>query len=296
VSLADLQEVYRVLYFGRGANMPAANAVRNHLALVNGKHPRYVGDATLVQILTTEVPPKLRSHLYEPSKHGDAYQAATDVLRSYRCWDQVPDSVRAFLERRDPRYGPVRPAEVAGKPHHYFRVMGPEYMIEAARRKAEEMGLNVAVFATSLNDVEARPTGESLGVVAQEIEVLGRPMQPPCVLLCGGELLVTVGDETGVGGRSQEFVLSAALRIDGSRNVVVASADSDGTDGPSDADGGIVDGQTMARARELGLNVSAELDRHNSNPVLRALGDAIDTGTRWTNVRDLRVIYVGGRA
>ena len=294
VSLADLQEVYRVLYFGAGANMPAANAVRNHVAMMNTKHARYIGDATLVSILTTETPPRLRVHMYEARKRVDPYDAAIGVLRSYRCWDAMPESVKEFLNRRDPAYGPVRPEEVAGKPHYHFRVMGPEYMLDAALRRAQELGLNATVLVSSLSDVEAQPVAETLAYMAHEIEVLGRPLKPPCVLLCGGELLVTVGDATGVGGRSQEFCLAAAQRIAGSRHVVIASADSDGTDGPSDAAGAIVDGFTAERAREAGVDIAHELEQHNSNPALKAIGDTIHTSIRPTNVRDLRVIYVGG--
>ena len=297
VSLADLQEVYRVLYFGCGANMPAANAVRNHLALVNGKHQRYVGDATLITLHTEENPPDLRVHLYPNFYFGtteiDPYDAAIGVLHTYRCWERVPQSVRDFLNRRDPQYGPVRPWEVDGKPHYHFRVMGPEYMLRAAKQRAEQKGLRAEILVSSLSDVEAQPVAETLGFLAQEIEALRRPFAPPCVLICGGELVVTVGNATGLGGRNQEFALTTARRIEGSPNVVIASADSDGADGPTGAAGAIVDGQTKARASEAGFDISAELANHNAYPVLEALGDTIYTGIRTTNVRDLRVIYVG---
>ncbi len=87
-----------------------------------------------------------------------------------------------------------------------------------------------------------------------------------------------------------------AARIAGSKNVVVGSADSDGSDGPTPADGGIVDGDTWDRCGEAGFDVAAELANHNSHAVMETLGDAIYTGIRGTNVRDLRVVYVGGRA
>ena len=296
VSLADLQEVYRVLYFGAGANMPAANAVRNHLALVNTKHGRYVGEATMIQILTTENPPDLRVHLFERGPDRDPYDAAIGVLKSHGCWDLVSQSVRDFLDARDPRYGPVRPSEVAGKPQRAYRVMGPEYMIAAAKSRAEELGLRAAVLASSLSDVEAQPVAHTFAYMAQQVEKLGQPFEPPCVLLCGGELVVSTGDSTGVGGRSQEFTLTMAARIAGSEHVVVGSADSDGSDGPTPAAGGIVDGETWTRARDARFDVDAELANHNSHVVLETLGDAIYTGIRGTNVRDLRVVFVGGRA
>jgi hydroxypyruvate reductase len=103
-----------------------------------------------------------------------------------------------------------------------------------------------------------------------------------------------VGDATGIGGRNQEFVLAAATRIAGSPNIVVASVDSEGGDGPTDAAGGIVDGFTVQRARDAGIDVNAELDNHNSYVALAAVGDLIHTGVRGTNVRDLRLIYVSG--
>jgi glycerate-2-kinase len=96
-----------------------------------------------------------------------------------------------------------------------------------------------------------------------------------------------------VGGRSQEFVLATARRIAGSRRIVIASADSDGSDGPTDMDGGIVDGYTFERAAQAGVSISEALKHHDSSTALVALGDAIHTGILRTNVRDLRVIYVG---
>ena len=293
VTLADLQQVYRILYFECGANMPAANAVRNHLALVNTKHARYVGDATLIQILSSEWPLKVRAHMYEPPKGANAHQAAIQVLQSYHCWDKVPQSVRDFLLKGDPQYGPIRAEEVQAKPHYNYRVIGPEYMLEAARVRAQELGLQVMMFATSLNDVEAQPIGETLAYIAHEAEILGEPLRPPCVFVCGGELVVATGSATGRGGRNQEFVLAAAPRIAGSPNIVIASVDSEGTDGPTEVAGGIVDGQTLGRTAELGFDVARELGNHNSYAVLEALGDTIVTGVRGVNVRDLRVVYVG---
>jgi hydroxypyruvate reductase len=88
--------------------------------------------------------------------------------------------------------------------------------------------------------------------------------------------------------------LAAAGRIAGRPDIVIASIDSEGTDGPTEAAGGIVDGQTAARAAAAGYDLAAELANHNSNVVLAALGDLLATGVRGTNVRDLRLIYVAG--
>jgi len=81
-------------------------------------------------------------------------------------------------------------------------------------------------------------------------------------------------------------VLAGAPRIEGSERIVVASADSDGSDGPTPAAGAIVDGHTYRRAEQAGYDVHDELKRHNAHPVLAALGDTLDTGILKTNVQD----------
>jgi glycerate 2-kinase len=293
ITLEDLREVNRILYFECGAPMPDVNAVRNQLTILRLRHARHVGDATLIRISTDERPPGLRVHMHRRPGGVESYQYAINLLRSYGCWERVPQSVRTFLLKADPDYAPLRPEEWDEKPRHYFRVMGPECMLEAAVHKAEELGLNATILVSSLSDIEAQPAGQMASFIAQEIEVYGRPMKPPCAFLCGGELVVTVGEEQGIGGRNQEFVLSAAPRIEGSRRIVVASADSDGCDGPTDVAGGIVDGYTMDRARQAGIDVFEELRRHNSSAALRELSDTVFMGVQNTNVQDLRVVYVG---
>ncbi len=294
LTLEDLQEVTRKLYFECGASMWDTNAVRWQLMILRGRHGRYVGDATLIGFHVDERPPGIKVHSRQVGVDiFGSYRDAIRVLKRYGIWNEVPQSVRAYLENADPRYGPIKPGELDGKPQFHFRVMGPENMLEAARKKSEELGLNPAIVASNLSDVEAQAAGQIISYIAQEIEVYRRPFKPPSVLLCGGELIVTVGEASGKGGRNQEFVLSTALKIDESENIVVASADSDGMDGPTDAAGGIVDGYTLERAKEAGVDVLAELSDHNSYEALKKIGDTIITGVRGTNVQDLRLIYVG---
>jgi len=292
ISLEDIRETTRMLYFDKGATMWDTNVVRWNLMILRGKERRYVNDATLIAVHTDERPPGVKVSI-KPMIRG--YNEAIKVLKKYGIWNTVPKSVRTYLEKADPQYGPLRPEELANKPHYHFRVMGPEYMLEAAKKKAEDMGINVTILASSLSDIEARSVGETFAYIANEIEVYGRPLQPPAMFICGGEVIVSVGGKKGVGGRNQELVLSSAIRIAGSKNIVIASADSDGTDGPTDAAGGIVDGYTIERANEKNVNVLEELEEHNSYNVLSKLDDLIFTGARGTNVQDLRIVYVGGR-
>ena len=295
LTLQDLRDVNRILYFERGATMWHTNAVRNLLTVLRSKEIRYVGEATFVQISTDERPPGLKVHAGRSDRRmtpAESYRHAIDVLHSYNCWDEMPEAVRQFLVAADPRYAPIQPEETEGKPHYRYRVAGPEHMLAAAEARARELCVTPMIVASSLSDVEARSAGEVLAFMAQETEVYGRPVKPPCVYLCGGELVVTVGNGGGHGGRNQEFVLAAAPRLAGSTRSVVASVDSDGNDGPTDSAGGIVDGQTVVRAHAGGHDVFAQLRRHDTSTLLGALGDTVHTGVRGTNVQDLRVVYV----
>jgi len=293
LTLQDLQDVNRILYLERGAPMPVANAVRFLLMTLRQRHSRHVGDATLIMLSTDERPPATSIALRKPRGVVDEYDHAIHLLKEYDCWDEIPEAVRRFLLRKDPAYGTLRPEEWFDRPHFRIRVMGPEYMLAAAERKARALGLNATIMASSLSSLEARIVGETMAHVAREIEAHDRPMAAPAVFLLGGELVVTTGKNGGLGGRNQEFVAGGALHIADSRRIVLGSADSDGSDGPTDYAGGIVDGETLRCAAEAGLDVAEELRRHNTCGLLQGIGDAIDTGILNTNVQDLRVVYVG---
>lgn len=293
LTLHDIQETNRILYLERGAPMLVANAIRFLLTIQRQKDSRYVGDATLIMISTDERPPRQPATLDKPQGITDEYEHAIYLLREYDCWDEIPEAVRQFLLRRNPAYGMLRPEEWYDKPHFRIRVMGPEYMLAAAEACARELGLNACVLASALSNLEARIVGDCMAHITREIEQYDRPFQAPAVLMLGGELVVTSGPNGGQGGRNSEFVAGAAMRIAGSRRIVIGSADSDGSDGPTEYAGGIVDGETVERAAEAGLDVAEELRRHNTCGLLRGIGDALDTGILKTNVQDLRIMVVG---
>lgn len=292
LTLEDVQEVNRALYFRHGAPIAVANAVRTLLTVLRLKEIRYVDGATYIRLSTDERPPRLKVMLSKRAR-GDDYAHAIDLLKQYDCWEEIPESVRRFLLRADPAHAPLRPEEWWDRPHFALRVMGPEVMLDAAEARARELGLNAVILVSSLSGLEAATIGDAAAYLAQEVEAHDRPIRAPAALLCGGELVVSTGNASGLGGRNQEFALAAAPRIEGSPRIVIASADSDGSDGPTDAAGAIVDGHTFARAEAAGYDIYDELKRHNAGPVLAALGDAIITGVQKTNVQDLRIVYVG---
>jgi glycerate-2-kinase len=110
------------------------------------------------------------------------------------------------------------------------------------------------------------------------------------VVLASGEVTVTIAGAAGRGGPYQEFALAAALEIAGRAELVVAAVDVDGTDGPTEAAGGVVDGETVGRAWAAGLDPLAALAAHTSYDLLAGTGDLVQTGPTDTNVNDLMLV------
>ncbi len=119
-----------------------------------------------------------------------------------------------------------------------------------------------------------------------------RALESPACLIAAGETTVTVRGQ-GRGGRCQEFALAAALSIEGDDSLTVLAAGTDGTDGPTDAAGALVDGSTVTRGRQAGLDMQAALDDNDAYRVLRATGDLIVTGPTNTNLLDLYLVVRG---
>jgi len=130
-----------------------------------------------------------------------------------------------------------------------------------------------------------------LAAVAKEVKKHRRPLEPPACILAGGETTVTLRGK-GKGGRNQELALAAALSLDGWEGVGLLSGGTDGTDGPTDAAGAWVDGSTLQRARELGLEARRHLADNNAYPFFANLDDLLVTGPTLTNVMDLQLIMV----
>ena len=161
-------------------------------------------------------------------------------------------------------------------------------LCEDASKTAKDLGYTPMVL-TNMLDCEAKEAGKFLASIAKTIQKDGLPLKAPCAIICGGETIVRITGK-GKGGRNQELALSAAESISGMDGVVVAAVGSDGTDGPTDAAGGIVDGNTKIRLKEKGISIPAVLAENNSNYALAEADALIMTGPTGTNVNDLYLL------
>jgi glycerate 2-kinase len=170
-------------------------------------------------------------------------------------------------------------------------VGGNRLAVDAASEQARKLGFKTMVLSTRIEG-ETRDVGRMHAAIAREIDASGQPLRRPACLISGGETTVTIRGK-GLGGRNQEFVLAAAMDIAGLPDVVVLSAGTDGSDGPTDAAGAIADGATVERAKQLGRNPAAYLADNDSYRFFDGLGGLIKTGPTGTNVMDIHVVLAG---
>jgi hydroxypyruvate reductase len=163
--------------------------------------------------------------------------------------------------------------------------------LEAACQEASQMGYHAMLLSSTIAGESSIAATRHIAV-AKEILSSDRPVPKPACVISGGETTVVVQGE-GRGGRNQEFALSAAIQIDGLEGLAVLSGGTDGTDGPTEAAGGLVDGASIRRGSDKGLDARSHLRSNDSYHFLKATDDLLITGPTFTNVMDLRVMLIG---
>ena len=291
VTLAEKQETTRLL-LACGANIHEINAVRKHISRIKGGQlARLASPAAVESLLLSDVIGDDLDVIGSGPTAPDAstFQRALEILNKYGIGGKTPAAVRGRLEQGATGKIPEtpKPGDVVFR-RTRNRVIGSNRLaVDAAARKARELGFRTLVLSTFVEG-ETREIARMHAAIAREMVASGRPARPRACIVTGGETTVTLRGQ-GLGGRNQEFVLAAALDIAGLENVVVLSAGTDGTDGPTDAAGAIADGRTLERD----CRAAAFLAENDSYHYFDALGDLVRTGPTGTNVMDVRILLVG---
>ena len=276
VDLGDLVALTDLL-LRAGAPIEELNTVRTHLSRVKGGGlAAAVGGGRLLTLVVSDV---IGSPLDVIASGptvaaGTAPADARDVLR--RRGVEAPPPVVAHLEgsaSAPPRRRVDQSIEVVADGGTAAR---------AALRAAAGRGIAAEIVTLGLAG-EAREVGGGLAARAGATSVPGMSIH-------AGETTVTVGGD-GVGGRNQELALAAAEAADGDGSLIVAALGTDGVDGPTPAAGAVVDGGTLARGREAGLDAADHLARNDAHPYLAATGDLLVTGPTGTNVGDVVIVW-----
>jgi glycerate-2-kinase len=220
------------------------------------------------------------------------FSDAIKILRKYGLWEKAPESIRRVLLEGERGLVPETPKPDDKAFKNVFNVVigNCRDASLAACKALKSAGLNTLLL-TALLEGEARHVGTLLASIAKEVAASNNPIPRPAAIVAGGETTVTVVGK-GKGGRNQEIALAGALKISGLDGCVIASLSTDGVDGPTDAAGAIVDGKTLRRAEEAGLDAEAFLAENDSYNFFLKLSDLIFTGPTGTNVNDISITII----
>jgi glycerate 2-kinase len=277
-----------------GATITEMNTVRKHLSAVKGGQlARMAAPARVVTLVLSDVLGNPLDAIASGPTVPDptTFEEALDVVDRFKLRAKVPVSVRRHLEEGAAGRVPEtpKPGDPAFKTMQTVIVGDIQMAAAAAVERAEALGYRTQLCGTTVEG-EAREVGARFGAVVRD----ARPDRGPVgvCLVMGGETTVTVRG-SGRGGRNQELALGAAPVIAGLPQTLIVAFGTDGTDGPTEAAGAVVDGTTLDRASVRGLDYTAALANNDAYRFFDALGDLIISGPTNTNVNDLWLGLVG---
>lgn len=285
INLEDLRTLNTLLLHS-GAPIEEINTVRCALSQVKaGGLARIAAPARAVALILSDVvgdrltaiasgPTVLSKGPIKSRRRGaEIHSAAQDILAQYDIWSQLSDNVRAAFSRMQAT--PVR----ARRPKN-FVVGNNKMVVNAAVKRAASLGFTTEIVTLRMQG-EARDVGSRMG------KKMMRAQGNTCLLM-GGETTVTVRG-TGLGGRNQELSLAAAITLEGIPNVALMALATDGVDGPTDAAGAIISGDTILKMRAKDFDPNAALSENASYHALNAAGALLLTGPTGTNLNDIVV-------
>jgi hydroxypyruvate reductase len=289
VGFEDKQAINRAL-LRSGAAIGEMNCVRKHLsAIKGGRLAAACAPARVVTLLISDVPGDDPAVIASGPTVPDPTTCADALAILKRHGIDIPDQVRAALEAG--RLETPKPGDPVFRGNEVQLVATPQQALEAAAKAAADAGFRAHILSDEIEG-ESREVGKVLAALGKQVARRGQPFPAPCVILSGGETTVTVRSRTGRGGRATEFLLGAALALDGEPGVYLLAADTDGIDGIDENAGALVTPDTLARARAKGLNPREMLDGNDARSFFETLGDLVVTGPTFTNVNDFRALLV----
>ena len=272
-----------------GASIGEINCVRKHLsALKGGRLAAAAWPASVLTLAISDVPGDDPAVIASGPTVGDPTTAA-DALKVLDFYGiDLPAALRQRLESGEletPKPGAPRLTN-----SEFRLIASPRQMLEASAAEAQRLGITALILGDAIEG-EAREVGKAMAAMARSCGQHGFPAKKPCVLLSGGETTVTLKGN-GRGGRNTEFLLGLASALDGAAGIHALAADTDGIDGSEDNAGAFVGPDTLARARQLGLDIRQSMATNDAWGYFSALGDLLVTGPTRTNVNDFRAILV----
>lgn len=277
VSGAELQDITRQL-LACGADIVEINTIRKRLSAVKGgRFARACAPAGVFSIVLSDILGDPLDMIASGPAFPDHSTCAQALAIADKYELRLSDRARELLNRETPKALSNVETLVTGSVRE---------LCAAAAAECEALGYR-AVILTDHLQCEAKDAGSFLGSIA----LTHAADSIPTAYIAGGETVVHLRG-SGKGGRNQELALAAAEQIAGLDNALVFSLGSDGTDGPTDAAGGIVDGSTVDKLAAHGLTVPGVLGENDAYNALAAVDGLILTGPTGTNVNDVSVVLL----
>ncbi len=285
-TLKDIQQMHRALV-ACGAPIEAINTVRKHISAVKGgRLAAAARNATKVTLAVSDVPAGKESALAsgpalpDPTTVADAMR----VIAEHSLYDRFPPALRQWLDEGKMPETPKADA-VVFRNSHFSLLLGMDDLFHPAHHAAETKGF----IACCDNTTDDWPVEKAAECLLEQLEALRKTHTGQRIaLIADGEVSSPVTGN-GIGGRNSAFVLACVEKIAG-KKIAVLSAGTDGIDGNSPAAGAVADGETLTRARAMGLDPADALRRSDAYTYFSRLEDAIVTGPTGNNLRDLRIL------
>jgi hydroxypyruvate reductase len=285
-TLEDVQKLHRALVTC-GAPIDAINTVRKHLSAVKGgRLAAAAQSATKLTLAVSDVPVGKESALAsgptlpDPTTVADAKR----IVAQYGLQEKFPPALQAWLDKTTMPETPKANAATFQN-SHFLLLLGMDDLFHPAHHTAEANGF----IACCDNTTDDWPVEKAAEYLLEQLEALRKTHAGQRIaLIADGEVSSPVTGD-GVGGRNSAFVLACVEKIAG-KKIAVLSAGTDGIDGNSPAAGAVADGETLARARVLGLDPADAFRRSDAFAFFSRLEDAIVTGPTGNNLRDLRIL------
>ena len=307
ITLKEYQNLTKELQ-SCGATINEINSVRKHIEqLKGGKLAELASKATLVTLVLSDVvgnpPDVIASGPTVPDR--TTFADACGVMDRYNLWAKedlyknIADHLREGKKgnrNETPKEGnTTEEGDDIFAGNHYCLIGSNEITAKAAFEEARKRKFKPLLLSSYIEG-EAREVGKVLAGIGKAMASDSELFKEYDCVIVGGETTVSLPDGCwGRGGRNQEMALSAAIALDGVKNVMVVCLATDGTDGPTDAAGAIAHGETVARARAKGMDPYKYLENHDSYHFFAALGDTLMTGPTNTNVNDLYFVFSWNR-
>ncbi|MCL1988604.1 MAG: DUF4147 domain-containing protein [Firmicutes bacterium] len=277
VSLKIIQDITAQL-LASGANIVDINIIRKRLSQVKaGRFAEIVAPAKIFAIVLSDVLGDSLESIASGPTTADSYTAedALYLLKKYN----IKLADKSYILQETPKNIDNVKTAVIGSVNT---------LCQSVAKISQKLGYTPHILTTGLN-CEAAEAGRFLGAIAKDTQLGRNSFAKPCVIIAGGETVVTVKGK-GKGGRNQELAFAAAQAISNLPNTVIFSLGSDGTDGPTDAAGGIITGETLDKLQKLEINFDEVLAQNDSYNALKQVDGLIITGPTGTNVNDVSVV------